>query len=76
MKENKKNPELHYLCVLSHSVMLQLCDPMDFSPPGSSVHGDSPGKNTEMDCHFLLLGIYPTQGSAEVSLLAGRFFTI
>ena len=24
-----------------------LCDPMDWSPPGSSVHGDSPGKNTE-----------------------------
>ena len=23
-----------------------LCDPMDCSPPGSSVHGDSPGKNT------------------------------
>ena len=22
-----------------------LCDPMDYSPPGSSVHGDSPGKN-------------------------------
>ena len=25
-----------------------LCDPMDCSPPGSSVHGDSPGKNIEM----------------------------
>ena len=25
-----------YVCVLSHSVV---CDPMDFSPPGSSVHG-------------------------------------
>ena len=23
-----------------------LCDPMDCSLPGSSVHGDSPGKNT------------------------------
>ena len=23
-----------------------LCDSMDCSPPGSSVHGDSPGKNT------------------------------
>ena len=23
-----------------------LCDPMDCSPPGSFVHGDSPGKNT------------------------------
>ena len=23
-----------------------LCDPMDCSPPGPSVHGDSPSKNT------------------------------
>ena len=25
---------------------LTLCDPMNCSPPGSSVHGDSPGKNS------------------------------
>ena len=36
---------------------------MDCSPPGSSVHGDSPGKNTGVDCHVLLQGIFPTQGS-------------
>ena len=33
-----------------HAKLLQscpaLCDPMDCSPPGSSVHGNSPGKNT------------------------------
>ena len=28
-----------------------------------SVHGDSPGKNTEVGCHALLQGIFPTQGS-------------
>ena len=33
------------------------------SPPGSSVHGDSPGKNPGVGCHFLLQGIFPTQGS-------------
>ena len=27
-----------------------LCEPMDCSPPGSSVHGDSPGKNTGVAC--------------------------
>ena len=27
---------------------------MDCSPPGSSVHGDSPGKNTGVGCHALL----------------------
>ena len=40
-----------------------LCNPMDCSPPGSSVHGNSPGKNTGVGCHALLQGILPTQGS-------------
>ena len=39
-----------------------LCDPMDCRLPGSSVHGDSPGKNTGVGCHALLQGIFPTQG--------------
>ena len=29
---------------------------MDYSPPGSSVHRDFPGKNTGMGCNFLLQG--------------------
>ena len=29
--------------------------------PGSSVHGDSPGKNTAVGCHALLQGIFSTQ---------------
>ena len=35
---------------------------MDCSPPGSSVHGDCPGKNTGVDCHSLLQAIFPTWG--------------
>ena len=42
---------------------MTLCDPMGCSPPGSSVQGDFPRKNTEMDCRFLLQGIFPPQGS-------------
>ena len=38
-----------------------LCDPMDCKPPGSSVHEDSPGKNTGVGCHALLQGIFLTQ---------------
>ena len=38
-----------------------LCDPMVCSPPGSSVHGDSLGKNTGVGCHALLQGIFPIQ---------------
>ena len=33
---------------------LTLCDPMDRSPPSSSVRGDSPGNNTGVGCHALL----------------------
>ena len=44
---------------------LTLCDPMDCSLPGSSVLGDSPGKNTGMGCHTLLQGIFPTQESNQ-----------
>ena len=36
---------------------------MDSSLPGSSVHGEPPGKNTWVGCHALLQGIFPTQGS-------------
>ena len=35
-----------------------LCNSMDYSPPGSFVHG----KNSGASCHFLLQGIFPTQG--------------
>ena len=42
---------------------LTLWNPVDCSPPGSSVHGDSPGKNTRVGCHTLLCEIFPNQGS-------------
>ena len=50
------------VCVLITQSCLSLCDPIDCSPPGSSVRGDSPGKNTGVGCHALLQGIFPTQG--------------
>ena len=49
------------LCLIAQSCPA-LCDPMDCSLPGSSVHGDSLGKNTGVGCHALLQGIFPTQG--------------
>ena len=39
---------------------------------------DFPGKNTGVECHFLLQGIFPTQGSNQVfcgSCITCRFFT-
>ena len=40
-----------------------ICNPVDCSLPGSSVHGIFPGKNIVVGCHSLLQGIFPTQGS-------------
>ena len=53
---------LAVIIVQSHPT---LCDPMDCSPPGSSVHSDSPGKNTGVGSLALLPGIFPTQGSNQ-----------
>ena len=64
----------HFNCAKSFQSCPTLCDSIDCSPPGSSVLGDSPGKNT----HALLQGIFPTQGSnprLTSPALAGGFFT-
>ena len=55
-----KHSVLFVLCLVAQSC--PLCDPMDWSPPGSSVYGDFPGKNTGVCCHALLQGIFLTQG--------------
>ena len=50
------------VCLVAQSCLM-LFDPVDCSLPGSSIHGDSPGKNSGVGCHALLQGIFPTQGS-------------
>ena len=58
------------LCLVARSC-LTLCNPMDYSPPGSSVHGIlarilewvAISFSGGVGCHFLLRGIFPTQGS-------------
>ena len=54
--------DLFVLCLVTQSCPT-LCEPMGYSPLGSSVHGDSPGKNIGVGCHALLQGIFPTQES-------------
>ena len=48
------------LCVVAQSCPT-LCHPIDYILLGSSVHGDSPDKNTGVGCHAFLQGIFPTQ---------------
>ena len=66
--QNVKFITYHYcdiMCLVAQ-LCLTLFDPMDCSPPDSSVHGNSPGKNTGMGCHACLQGIFPIQGSNPV----------
>ena len=53
---------LRCCCLVTQSCPT-LCDLVDCSPAGSSVHEDSPGKSTGVGGHSLLQGIFPTQGS-------------
>ena len=53
-----------------------LCNAMHCSPPGSSVHGESPGKNTGVGCHALLQGSSQPRDQTQVYHIAGGFFTI
>ena len=41
---------------------------MDYSPPGSSIHGDFPGKNNGVGCHALLQGNVSNPGIKPRSL--------
>ena len=71
------HPWFHYCkCVLSRSVISD-CDSMDYSLPGSSVHRDSPGKDTGMGCHALFpRGSSQSRDQTQISHITGRFFTI
>ena len=54
-----------------------LCESMDCSPLGSSVHGDSPGKNTGAgSCSLFSRGSSQPRDWTQVSRIAGRFFCL
>ena len=72
---HRENLPQQVLCLVAPSC-LTLCNPVDCSPPGSSVHGDSPGKNIGVGCHAFLQGSSLPRDRTQVSCTAGRFFTI
>ena len=68
-----------YLCMYVCSIAKShptLCNLMDCSLPGSSVHGIFQARILEhLGGHFLLQGIFPDSGMKPVSpALAGEFF--
>ena len=50
----------HITCTGCRFSRLTLCDPMDCSPPGSSVHGDSQARIVEGVANFFPRGSSPT----------------
>ena len=61
-KKNTINPKTIVKVKLKVTQLcLTLCIPMNCSLPCSSVHGDSPGKNTGVCSHSVLQVIFPTQ---------------
>ena len=65
------------LCLVAQTC-LTLCDRMDCSLPGSSVRGDSPGKNTGVGCHAPLQYIFNrmayNDASDETAVLRGTYY--
>ena len=53
---------LLWYCLISSSCLI-LSNPMDCSPTRLHSPWDSPGKNAEVGCYFLLQGFFPTQRS-------------
>ena len=61
------------LCLVAQSCAT-LCDPMDCSPPSSSVHGDSPGKNTGVGVMPFCRGSSQSRDQTQVSHIVGGFW--
>ena len=51
------------MCVLNHFSCVRLCATLWTTAHQASLPWDSPGKHTGVGCHFLLQGIFLTQGS-------------
>ena len=61
------------VCLVAQ-LCLTLCDPRDCSPLGSSVHEDSPGKNTGVVPMPSSGGFFLSRDLTQVSHIAGGFF--
>ena len=54
-RQTKSEEEVTQLWWFSREVVSDSCNPMDYSPPGSSVRGILQARILVGDCHFLLL---------------------
>ena len=59
------------MCAQSLQSCPTLCNPTDCSPPGSSVHGDPPGKKIEVGCHFFSRRSSRPRNGTSLSYVSG-----
>ena len=76
-----RKPFTCYMCVvLVAQSCLTLCDPLDSSPPSSSVHGILQARilgHLRRGCRFILpRGSSQPRDGTQVSCIEGRFFTV
>ena len=64
------------MCAKSLQLFLTLCDPMYWSPPGSSVHGILKARILEWVAVSFSRGSSQPRDQTQVSRIAGRLFTI
>ena len=68
--------KFHGCIVLSHFSHVQLCDPTDCSPPGSSVHGILQERILEWVAMPFSRGSSRPRNQTQVSCIAGGRFTV
>ena len=61
---------------VSHSVVSDSVTPMDYSPPGSSIHGIFHGRMLERVAISFSRVSSPSTDRTQVSHTVGRFFTV
>ena len=60
---NLRSSSARALCANSLHSCRTLCHPTGLEPTRLLCPWDSPGKNAGVDCHALLQGVFPSQGS-------------
>ena len=65
-----------WVCIKSRQSYLTLCNPMDYSPPGSSVHGILPARILEWVAISFSRGSSQPRDRTQVSCIADRCFIL
>ena len=68
--------QINYVLVLISQLCPAICDPMDCSLPGSSIHGILQARILEWIVISFSRGSSWPRDRIQVSVIAGRFFTI